>query len=200
MGVPEFFERPPPDRSLIGRMIRAAQLDPRLYAEVEADESATSQAAAVVVLAALAGGINFPGEPGQILLGGILALVSWYLFSYVIYLVGGRLLPEPQTKANFKAVLRAVGFANAPGVLRLLGIVPDLQIPVLFVTLVWMLVATVAAVRHALSYTSPWRAIGVCVVPLLGQSLIVAAVYAYINPSDDPKGMVEPPVAVPWFS
>jgi hypothetical protein len=200
VGVPEFFERPPPDRSLIGRMIRAAKLDPRLYAEVEADDSATGQAAAVVVLAALAGGINFPGEPGQILLGGILALASWYLFSFVIYWVGGRLLPEPQTKANFKAILRAIGFANAPGVLRLLGVVPDLQIPVLFVALVWMLVATVAAVRHALSYTSPWRAIGVCVVPLLGQSLIVAAVFAYLNTPEAANGTDKPPVAIPWFS
>ena len=200
MGVPESFERPAADLSLIGRMIRAAQLDPRLYAEVEADEAATSQAATVVLLAALAGGVNFPGESGHILLGGILALVSWYLFSYVIFLVGGRLLPEPQTKANFKAILRAVGFANAPGVLRLLGVVPDLQIPVLFVALVWMLVATVAAVRNALSYPSPWRSIGVCVVPLLGQSLIVAAVFAYLNTPDGPKGVDEPPVAIPWFS
>ena len=196
MGVPEFFERPAADRSLIGRMIRAAQLDPRLYAEVEADETATSQAATVVLLAAIAGGVNFPGESGQMLLGGVLALVSWYLFSYVIYLVGGRLLPEPQTKANFKAILRAVGFANAPGVLRLLGIVPELQIPVLFVALVWMLVATVTAVRHALSYTSSWRAIGVCVIPLLGQ-LLIAVVFAYTNTPDDQQGMAEPPVVLP---
>jgi len=194
--VPEFFERPAADRSLIGRMIRAAQLDLRLYAEVEADETATSQAATVVLLAAIAGGVNFPGESGHMLLGGVLALVSWYLFSYVIYLVGGRLLPEPQTKANFKAILRAVGFANAPGVLRLLGIVSELQIPVLFVALVWMLVATVTAVRHALSYTSSWRAIGVCVIPLLGQ-LLIAVVFAYTNTPDDQQGMAEPPVVLP---
>ena len=194
--MPEFFERPAADRSLIGRMIRAAQLDLRLYAEVEADETATSQAATVVLLAAIAGGVNFPGESGHMLLGGVLALVSWYLFSYVIYLVGGRLLPEPQTKANFKAILRAVGFANAPGVLRLLGIVSELQIPVLFVALVWMLVATVTAVRHALSYTSSWRAIGVCVIPLLGQ-LLIAVVFAYTNTPDDQQGMAEPPVVLP---
>jgi hypothetical protein len=194
--VSEFFERPAADRSLIGRMIRAAKLDTRLYAEVEADDTATSQAATVVLLSALAGGVNFPAQPGLILLGGILALASWYLFSYIIYLVGGRLLPEPQTKANFKAILRAVGFAYAPGVLRLLGIVPELQAPVLFVAFVWMLVATITAVRHALSYTSSWRAIGVCTIPLLGQ-LIVATVFALTHTPDDHQGMAEPPVILP---
>jgi ATP/ADP translocase len=196
--VSEFSERPPADHSLIGRMVRAARLDPRLYAEVEADDKATSQAAAVVLLAALAGGVNFPGQPAFILVGGAMALVSWYLFSYVIYLVGGRLLPEPQTEANFKAVLRAVGFAYAPGVVRLLGIVPELQGPVLFVAFVWTLVATITAVRHALSYTSTWRAIGVCTVPLLGQ-LIVAALIAYSQTPHDDQGMAEPPVVPPWF-
>ncbi len=55
----DFFERPPSaDQTLIGRMIRAARLDPRLYAEVEADETTIGQAASVVLLAAFAGGIN----------------------------------------------------------------------------------------------------------------------------------------------
>jgi hypothetical protein len=196
VGVSEFFERPAADRSLIGRMIRAAKLENQLYAEVEADETATGQAATVVLLAALAGGVNFPAQPGFILVGGILALASWVLFSYVIYLVGGRLLPEPQTNANFKAILRAIGFAYAPGVLRLLGIVPELQAPALFVAFVWTLVATITAVRHALSYSGSWRAIGVCAVPLLGQ-LIVAMMFAVTQAPVDGQGMIEPPVVLP---
>ena len=194
--MPEHFERRAPDRSLIGRMIRAARLDPRLYAEVEADDTATSQAAIVVLLAALAGGVNVPTQPGLILLGGVMALVSWYLFSYLIYFVGGRLLPEPQTKANFRAILRAIGFAYAPGVVRLLGIIPELQAPVLFVAFVWMLVATITAVRHALSYSSSWRAIGVCAIPLLGQ-LIVVSVFALTQLPADHQGVPDPPVVLP---
>ncbi len=195
-----FFERPPAgDRTLIGRMIRAARLDPRLYAEVEADVTATGQAASIVLLAAFAGGINFPNAPFLILFGGLLAaLVGWLLFAYVIYLIGAKLLPEPETKADFGALLRAMGFANAPGVVKLLGIIPELRLLVFFVAMVWVLVATVTAVRHALSYKSSWRAIGVCAIPLLASQLLIFAVASSITESPEThEGMSEPPVVLP---
>jgi hypothetical protein len=195
-----FFERlPSANQTLIGRMIRAARLDLRLYAEVEADATATGQAASVVLLAAFAGGINFPGAPFSILFGGLLAaLVGWLLFAYVIYLIGAKLLPEPETKADFGALLRAMGFANAPGVLKLLGIVPELRLLVFFVAMVWVLVATVTAVRHALSYSSSWRAIGVCAIPLLASQLLIFAVASSFTESPDAhQGMHEPPVVLP---
>ena len=196
----DFFERPPTaDQTLIGRMIRAARLDPRLYAEVEADATTTGQAASIVLLAAFAGGINFPSAPFLILFGGLLAaLVGWLLFAYVIYLIGAKLLPEPGTKADFGALLRAMGFANAPGVVKLLGIVPELRVLVFFVAMVWVLVATVTAVRHALSYTSSWRAIGVCAIPLLASQLLLFAVVSSITESPEThQGMHEPPVVLP---
>ena len=196
----DFFERPPSaDQTLIGRMIRAARLDPRLYAEVEADETTIGQAASIVLLAAFAGGINYPGAPFLILFGGLLAaLIGWVLFAYVIYLIGAKLLPEPQTKANFGALLRAMGFANAPGVVKLLGIVPELRALVFFVAMVWVLVATVTAVRHALSYKSSWRAIGVCAIPLLASQLLIFAVASSITESPEiHEGMREPPVVLP---
>jgi hypothetical protein len=195
-----FFERPPAaDQTLIGRMIRAARLDPRLYAEVEADETTIGQAVSVVLLAAFAGGINFPGAPLLILFGGLLAaLVGWLLFAYVIYLIGAKLLPEPGTKADFGALLRVMGFANAPGVVKLLGIVPELRVLVFFVAMVWVLVATVTAVRHALSYTSSWRAIGVCAIPLLASQLLLFAVASSITESPETlEGMRDPPVVLP---
>jgi len=180
-------------------MIRAARLDPRLYAEVEADVTATGQAASVVLLAAFAGGINYPGAPFSILFVGLLAaLLGWLLFAYVIYLIGAKLLPESGTKADFGALLRAMGFANAPGVLKLLGIVPELRMLVFFVAMVWVLVATVTAVRHALSYTSSWRAIGVCAIPLLASQLLIFAVASSITESPEThEGMREPPVVLP---
>ncbi|MBW2495062.1 MAG: YIP1 family protein [Deltaproteobacteria bacterium] len=196
----DFFERPPAtDQTLIGRMIRAARLDPRLYAEVEADETSIGQAASVVLLSAFAGGINVPGAPFALLFGSLLAsLVGWVLFAYVIYLIGAKLLPEPTTKANFGALLRAMGFANAPGVVKLLGIVPELRVLVLFVAMVWVLVATITAVRHALAYKSSWRAIGVCAIPLLISQLLIFAMASSITELPEThQGMREPPVVLP---
>ncbi len=195
-----FFERPPAaDQTLIGRMIRAARLDPRLYAEIEADSNATGQAASVVLLAAFAGSINFPGAPFAILFAGLVAaLVGWWLFAYVIYLIGVKLMPEPETRADFGALLRAMGFANAPGVVKLLGIVPELRPLVIFVATVWVLVATVTAVRHALSYSSSWRAIGVCAIPLLASQLLIFAALSPLSGSPGAhEGASEPAVVLP---
>jgi hypothetical protein len=196
----EFFERPPAaDQSLIGRMIRAARLEPRLYAEVKADETSIGQAASVVLLASFAGGINLPGAPFGLLFFGLLAaLAEWVLFAYAIHLIGAKLLPEPETKADFGALLRAMGFANAPGVVKLLGIVPELRMLVFFIAWVWVFVATVTAVRFALSYKSSWRAIGVCFIPLLAILLLNLAVLSSVTPSPDlHQGMPEPPVVLP---
>ena len=196
----DFFERPPAsDQTLIGRMIRAARLDPRLYSEIEADVNATGQAASVVLLAAFAGSINFPGAPFAILFAGLVAaLVGWWLFAYVIYLIGVKLMPEPETRADFGALLRAMGFANAPGVVKVLGIVPELRALVIFVATVWVLVATVTAVRHALSYSSSWRAIGVCAIPLLASQLLIFAALSPLSESPGAhEGMSEPPVVLP---
>ena len=165
--MPEIYRRPSTDHTLIGRMIRAAKLDTQLYAEVEADTSATGQAALVVLLAALAGGVASPLPPMLTILGAFSALFVWYLSAYLIYGIGTRLLPEEKTQTNFGAVLRAVGFAYAPGVLRLLGVVADVRFVILFVSWIWILVATITAVRHVLSYSNAWRAAGVCVIPIL---------------------------------
>jgi hypothetical protein len=196
----DFFERPPvADQTLIGRMIRAARLDPRLYAEVQADETTIGQAASVVLLAAFAGGINLPGAPFALLFAVLLAaLVGWLLFAYVIYLIGAKLLPEPGTKANFGALLRAMGFANAPGVVKLLGIVPELRELVAIVAFAWVFVATVTAVRYALSYTSSWRSFAVCAIPQLASLLLILAVASSITESPEVhEGMREPPVVLP---
>jgi hypothetical protein len=61
-------------------------------------------------------------------------------------------------------LLRTLGFASAPGVLRLLGSIPGLTVVVFGVVNLWMLVAMVIAVRQALDYTSMGRAIGVCII------------------------------------
>jgi hypothetical protein len=158
------------------RILRAAKLDSELYEEVEADTSATGQATLVVVLAALAAGIgNFRDAGG---LGGFLsitlvALVAWYIWAFLTYFIGTRILPEPQTRADMGELLRTIGFSSSPGLIRVLGIVPGLTNVVFFAAAVWMLVAMVIAVRQALDYNGTMRAIGVCIIGWMVQAIIL---------------------------
>jgi hypothetical protein len=157
------------------RIIRAAKLDAQLYEEVEADRDATGQAMAVVVMSALAAGIGSLGSGGLLgIVGGtIVALVGWYIWAFLTYFIGTRLLPEPQTKADYGELLRTIGFASAPGLIRVFGFIPGLGAPLFLVAGIWMLVAMVIAVRQALDYTSTPRAVGVCLIGWLVQAVIL---------------------------
>jgi hypothetical protein len=157
---------PPVDNSLQSRMIRAARLDPALYDEVKADPNALPQAAAVVLLASVATGIGFgQGDLRLIILGVLFALLGWYLTAYLSWFIGTRLLPEPEgeSRATPAELLRAIGFSNSPGIVRLLAAVPDLALIVIAATTVWMLCATVVAIRQGLALRSTARAVGVYV-------------------------------------
>jgi hypothetical protein len=151
--------------SFTDRMIGAARLNPATYEEVEADTTATTQALGVVVLSAVAAGIGGIRGGGMMLVGSlIISLVGWVIWALMAYVIGTKLLPEPQTKADLNEVLRTTGFAQAPGVFRILGIIPFLGVLFNFLIAIWMLVAMVIAIRQALDYTSTMRAVGVCVI------------------------------------
>jgi hypothetical protein len=162
------------------RMLRAAKLDVQLYEEVEHDEGALGQATLVVILSALAAGI---GSLGVGSLAGLVsttlaALVGWYVWAFLTYYIGTRLLPEPQTEADYGQLLRTIGFASAPGLIRVVGIIPGLGLFVFAIAGVWMLIAMVIAVRQALDYTNTWRAVGVCVTGWVVQGVIIGVVFA----------------------
>ncbi len=147
------------------RSVRAARLDVALYEEVEADPTSIRQATAVVVLSALAAGIGNFGQGGGLIglvMGALLALAGWYLWAYMTYFIGTRWLAEPQTRADHGELLRTLGFAAAPGMIRVLGVIPAIREIVFGVAAIWMLVATVIAVRQALDYRGTGRAILVC--------------------------------------
>lgn len=151
--------------SFVDRVVGAARLDIRTYEEVEADESAMGQAMVVVVAAALAGGIGSLRTGAMTAMAAVVGgLVGWFIWALLTWVIGTKLLPEAQTRADLGQLLRTIGFSAAPGVLNVLGIVPLLGMLVSIVAAVWQLVAMVVAVRQALDYTSTGRAIAVCAI------------------------------------
>jgi len=169
--------------SLMDRMIRAAKLDVHLYEEVEADTGAMGQAMGVVVLSSVAAGIGSiaRGGLGGILMGTIAALIGWYVWAYLTYFIGTKLLPEPQTKANHGELLRTIGFSSSPGLIRVLGVIPGLAPLVFLASGIWMLVAMIIAVRQALDYTSTLRAVGVCLIGWIVQAIILGLLFSILG-------------------
>lgn len=137
-------------RSLIQRMIGAAKLDIHTFDEVKRDESATVQAAAVVTIVAMAQAIGAASEGGPGIVGGLVpAFAGWILWSGVAYLVGNGLLGGT---ATWGELLRTLGFAQAPSLLGVLGIVPGVSGWVDAVVGVWLLITGVVAIRRVFRF------------------------------------------------
>ena len=161
------------------RTLGATFLDSRAYEDVEADDRATRQAVGIVFLASVAGGVGLLGfgaqTPRSLVAGIGGSLIGWIAWAALTYLIGTRLLPEPQTRADIGELLRTIAFASTPGVLRFLGVIPLVGPAIYTIASIWMLLAMIVAVRQALDYKSTGRAVVVCLVGW-SLSLIVAAI------------------------
>jgi hypothetical protein len=148
------------------RVVGAAGLRAATYEEVEADTTATGQALAIVVISSLATGLGLARTSNivSLIVGAVAALLGWVIWATFTYVIGTKLLPEPQTKSDIGELLRTTGFANTPGIFHLLNRLPETQNVISYVVSAWILVAMVIAVRQALDYKSTARAIAVCLI------------------------------------
>lgn len=169
--------------NIVDRMVRASKLDANLYEEVEADKGAMSQAVAVVILSSIASGIGTIGVLGikGLIIGTISALLGWFVWAFLVFIIGTKLLPEPQTKSDMGELLRTIGFSSSPGVLRVFGFIPLVGPIISFAAGIWMLVAMIIAVRQALDYKSTWRAIGVCAIGFIIYIFVIAFILSFMG-------------------
>ena len=152
--------------SLGQRMVGAMQADVKTFQEIEADPTAIGQAVAVIVLAGVASLIGNIFRHGAIygVMSLIVTVLLYALWSFVIVLIGTKVMPEPATKADFNEGFRVIGFTASPGVFNILAIIPFLGPLISFAIWIWMVVIAVVAVREVLDYSNTGRAIIVCVL------------------------------------
>jgi len=155
--------------SLQERMIGAMRGDVKTFEEIEADPSAIGQAVTVIIIGAVAALI---GNVFRVGIGGgnasmIMTLIGYAIWSFLIVIIGTKLMPEPTTKADFQEAFRVIGFTASPGIFNVLAIIPFLGPLISFVIGLWMLVIGVIAVRQVLDYSNTGRAIIVCLIALI---------------------------------
>lgn len=170
-----------PPRSFISRMIAAATLDSTVYEEVEADARATMQAAGVVILASISAAI---GSAGDNAIGGLIgALVGWAAWAGITYIIGSTLF---KGTATWGELLRTLGFAQSPGLLYVVGIIPVLGPIAKLLIGIWVLVAGIIAIRQALDISTGkavvvaivgWLAL-IAVMTVLTSSAYLASLFA----------------------
>ncbi len=142
---------------MFDRILRVIKLDKTVYAEVEADQMATSQAAIVVaivaVLSAIAGGIaTLIAADGASFIGAFLgalvsAFIGWLVWSAVTYFVGTTLF---HGEATLGEMLRVIGFAQAPLILNVLSFIPCIGAIISLIAWLFSLYTGFLAIREGL--------------------------------------------------
>ena len=161
---------------IVDRSIGVAKLVQRTYREIAVDPGATREAAIVVVIVAIAGGIGGAANGfGGIVVGVIGAFVSWLLFTVVAWFFGSQLFGNPTTNANRESLLRTIGYAQAPGILAIVGFIPILGGLIAFAGSIWVIVASVFAIRQVFGM-STGRAIITAVVAGIATGIILGII------------------------
>jgi hypothetical protein len=162
-------------RTIFDRMLGALRLDQATYEEVEHDQKATGEAAFIVVATSLvSGAVN--GVLGGVddgFIGALASFVGWAFYAWVAYIVGVKLFPGPHTRSSWGEIARTLGYANTSRFLIVFEFVPGLAAPTRTVVGLWVLVATIVALRASLDI-STGRAIWIAIASTIGQFVIIA--------------------------
>ena len=161
----------------INRIYRSVKIDPEVFDEVQKDKKATVAAGIVVILSSLAAGIGATHLGAvNFYLAPALSLVTWFVWAYIVYFVGVKLFPDTKTKTTHQALLRSIGFSNAPGIIRVFGFNEDLMTVTFIGSALWMLACMVVAVRQTLNFKSLWKALGVVIVSWFVQAFLLISI------------------------
>ena len=165
-------------QSIIDRSIGMISLNDSTYEEIEHDQSATTQAAIVVLVAGIATGIGAIGDEWYaILVSPVAQLVSWVVGAFFIYFVGTRVIPSAHTEADLGQVLRLLGFATVTGIANVLGFIPVVGTLVALVAGLLGIVITVKAIMHALEM-SILRAVATAILAWIVMGIILGIIGA----------------------
>jgi len=162
----------------INRIIGILKLDVHTFEEIEADKNATVEAAIIVTIVALVGSIGAAISSGQFLItyvtSFIWAIVGWVIWSAITLLVGTKLF---NGQADLGEMLRVLGYAQIPNILRVLGFIPCIGPLITLVAAIWSLVAAFIAIRQGLDIDNTKALLTVFigwVVWIVGSLLITA--------------------------
>ena len=153
----------------LNRFFGAAMLDRKLYEEVAGEPRFLFQAWITVLIYAMLAAWGTFGRAGAVgtNISMISSLIGWYIWAFSTYFLATKFFRATRLeidRGDRKAVIRTMGFACAPGAIRILGIIPGLSIVSLVAASIWMIIAATIAVKAALNIESTGRAAGACII------------------------------------
>ena len=100
-------------------------------------------------------------------MSGLTSILTWFVWSIFIFVIGVKLFPDKETKVPFKKILIGVGFAHAPGLLRFFAVTPNLMIPIIFLTQLWIFASLIISTKQILNLKSNFKSFGIVFLSFL---------------------------------
>ena len=148
---------------------KSLKLDKTLYKENKYfGEAAIYFAGLIMLLDGVAGAVATNSIiKTSVSLSGLTALLSWLIWSLFIFVIGVKIFPDKNNKVPFKKVLIAVGYAHAPGLIRFFAVIPELVIPIIFLTQFWIFASLIIATKQVLNVKSNLKSFGIVFLSFL---------------------------------
>ena len=150
-------------------IFKSIKLDRTLYSDGKNfGEASIYFAGLIMILDGIAGAVAANTIiKTAIAMSGLTAILTWFIWSILIFVIGVKLFPDKQTKVTFKKVLTGIGFAHAPGLLRFFAITPELMIPIIFLTQFWIFASLIISTKEVLNFKSNFKAFGIVFLSFL---------------------------------
>ena len=150
-------------------IFKSIKLDRSLYSDNKNfGEASIYFAGLIMILDGIAGAVAANTViKTAIAMSGLTAILTWFVWSILIFVIGVKLFPDKNTKIPFKKVLTAIGFAHAPGLLRFFAITPELMVPIIFITQFWIFAALIISTKQILNLKSNFKSFGIVFLSFL---------------------------------
>ena len=150
-------------------VFRSIKLDKTLYSDNKNfGEASIYFAGMIMILDGIAGAVAANTViKTAVAMSGLTAILTWFIWAILIFVIGVKIFPDKQTKVSFKKVLTGVGFAHAPGLLRFFAITPELMIPIIFLTQFWIFASLIISTREILNLKSNFKSFGIIFLAFL---------------------------------
>lgn len=155
--------------TLLSKIYRALTFDENFYRDLEHHRSNISQAVLVVLIVGICNGLGTLNTVSSSIIREIIFnLVGWFIWSFIIYLIGVKIF---DFTSDLLELLMYLGFAFSPGIINILGLIPHLTYWVLIISLLWTILTFIYATKYALNCDFI-KAFAVCVVSVIPYVLI----------------------------
>ncbi len=150
-------------------VFKSIKLEKSLYADSKNfGEASIYFAGIIMILDGIAGAVAANTViKTAVAMSGLTAILTWFIWSILIYVLGVKIFPDKQTKVSFKKVLTAIGFAHAPGLLRFFAVTPELMIPIIFITQFWIFASLIISTKQILNLRSNFKSFGIVFLSFL---------------------------------